>query len=81
MKIYTGERTFDAVVVKADGEFEWGFEGAAAEQLAVALITDAADAETARQWSAPFMKSIVANFANEWEMTDEQIVAALNALR
>ncbi len=96
MKTYTGERTFDAVVVMVDDKplperrdvkqcsqnaFEWGFEGPEVEQLAVALLADAVGEEAARECSAAFMKTIAANFANEWEMTDEQIREAVDALR
>ena len=95
MKIYTGERTFDGIEVRVDGQslplrrdvkqctqntFEWGYEGQESEQLAVALLADAADEAVARELSEPFMRYIVANFANEWEMTEEQIREAVAQL-
>lgn len=95
MKTYTGARTFDAVVVSVDGRpldprrdlhtyslnnFEWGYEGDESLQLALAILADATDAATARAQAGPFMRAIVANFDNEWEITDEQVQAAVRDL-
>ncbi len=95
MKRYSGMRTFDDREVLVDGRpldprfdlktfssngFEWSFEGREPQQLALALIADAADDATAKRLSKAFMQMIVANFDNEWEMTQEEIVAALAAL-
>lgn len=96
MKTYTGARTFDGVVVSVDGAplsprgdlkafsldgFEWGYEGPDPTQLALAILADAADDEAALAFAPAFMTEIVANFDNEWEMTEEQVRAALQALR
>lgn len=96
MKTYSGARTFDSVVVTVDGSplsprgdlknyslngFEWGYEGDDPRQLALAILADAADDETALAFAEDFMTEIVANFDNEWEMTEEQVRAALQALR
>lgn len=95
MKTYTGARTFDAVVVTVDdhpldarrdlhtftlNNFEWGYEGDEPRQLALAMIADAVGDDTARAQCEPFMRAIVANFDNEWEITDEQVRAALREL-
>ncbi|MEM9359563.1 MAG: DUF6166 domain-containing protein [Pseudomonadota bacterium] len=97
MKTYMGDRTIDGIVVTVDGEplndrrdvqtltedgFEWGFEGPAAAQLALALLADHLDdsGEAVRLHDA-FMREIVANFANEWEMTSTDMAEAVDALR
>ncbi len=95
MKVYTGNRTFDGIDVRVDGRpldprldlrtvsrngFEWSFEGASPEQLAVAILADAVDDATALRLSRPFMTAIVANFGNEWEMTEADVAEAVRAL-
>lgn len=93
MKIYRGDRTIDGLQVTVDEQplnprfdikkvcqsgFEWGFEGAASAQLALALLADHYDsADQALAHYKPFMREIVANFANEWEMTSQDIDTAL----
>ncbi|MFK7966015.1 MAG: DUF6166 domain-containing protein [Burkholderiaceae bacterium] len=96
MKTYTGARTFDGVVVLVDGlplaprgdlrtyslkGYEWGYEGLDPSQLALAILADAAGDEAALAFAPAFMTEIVANFDNEWEITEEQVVDALQALR
>ena len=97
MKTYMGDRTIDGILVTVDGQplderrdvqtltedgFEWGFEGPAAAQLALALLADHLDdnAEAIRLHDA-FMREIVANFANEWQMTSADMAEAVDALR
>jgi len=95
MKVYTGNRTFDGIEVRVDGRpldprldlrtvsrngFEWSFEGASPEQLAVAILADAVDDATALRLSHPFMTAIVANFGNEWEMTEADVAEAVRLL-
>ena len=67
--------------------FEWSYEGPEPRQLSLAILaahlgdnTDAKAAEI-KTLVEPFMKAIVANFGNEWEMTSADIDAALAALR
>jgi ethanolamine utilization protein EutQ (cupin superfamily) len=82
-KIYAGDRTIDGVVVKVDGvrlakysdyDFEWGYEGASPLHLAEAILANhLGDAQRARVLAPGFMQAAVANFANEWEMTSEDI--------
>lgn len=96
MKVYKGDRTIDGIAVTVDGEplpertdiktlsrdgFEWSYEGAAPAQLALALLADhLGNAQMALAYHEPFMRHIVANFNNEWEMTSQDIDDALRAL-
>ncbi|ACI93966.1 conserved hypothetical protein [Afipia carboxidovorans OM5] len=97
MKHYVGDRTIDGVQVSVDGVplsprtdvmqysdngIEWGYEGESPLQLAFALLMDhLGDAEAAKASSSAFMKSVVANFGNEWEMTSDDIAQALAILK
>lgn len=95
MKTYHGDRTFDGLSVSVDGRpldprfelktfskngFEWSFEGDEPRQLALAIIADATDDETALRLHEAFMGAIVANFDNEWEITEDEVRDALRAL-
>lgn len=93
MKTYRGDRTIDGIAVTVDGApldartdiarlssdgFEWSYEGAAPAQLALALLADhLGDDARALRLHGDFMRDVVANFANEWEMTSADIAAAL----
>ena len=95
MKRYTGDRTIDGVKVTVNGSpldprtdvaeyskngFEWSYEGPEPRQLALALLVDhLGDTEAAKRMVEPFMRTVVANFGNEWEMTSADIDAALSA--
>jgi hypothetical protein len=97
MKTYTGERTIDGISVLVDGKtlphyyevqrfaqhgFEWSYEGPEPTQLAFALLYDhSGDAALSRDFAQPFMKRIVANCHNDWEMTSADIDAAITGLR
>jgi hypothetical protein len=96
MKRYSGDRTIDGVKVTVDGTpldpcvnimeftkngFEWSYEGPEPRQLALALLADhLGDNAAAKAVVDPFMRAIVANFGNEWEMTSADIDQALAAL-
>ena len=96
MKIYRGDRTIDGIVVTVDGQpldprydlkrltstgFEWTYEGQGPAQLALALLADhLGDEEPALALCEPFMRAIVANFGNEWELTEEDMVEAVASL-
>jgi uncharacterized protein DUF6166 len=96
MKHYSGDRTIDGVKVTVDGTpldpcvgvmefskngFEWSYEGPEPRQLALALLVDhLGDKDVAKTKVEPFMRAVVANFGNEWEMTSVDIDAALAAL-
>ena len=93
MKVYTGDRTIDGISVLVGGDpldprfdvkrfsktgFEWTYEGDAPAQLALAILADHyQDDDKALAHHEAFMREIVANFDNEWEMTSEDIDAAL----
>jgi hypothetical protein len=96
MKIYAGDRTIDGVKVTVDGVpldpcvnveeftrngFEWSYEGPEPRQLALALLIDhLGDNATAKAMVERFMREVVANFGNEWEMTSADIDSAIAAL-
>lgn len=93
MKTYRGERTIDGIRVTADGApldprftartisangFEWSYEGREPAQLAFAILADHwGDPQRALRGYDAFMRAVVANFDNEWEMTSADIDAAL----
>lgn len=96
MKTYQGDRTIDGILVTVDGTpldehleiktltedgFEWGFEGPASAQLALAILADHLD-DTSRALALhdAFMREVVANFANEWVMTSADVQEAVDAL-
>ncbi len=95
-KIYKGDRTIDGLTVTVDGRtlpertgikaisqggFEWSYEGEAPAQLALAILADhTGSPQRALQLYEPFMRQIVANFDNEWEMTSDDVEEAVRAL-
>lgn len=97
MKRFSGDRTIDGVKAWVDGApldqrldihrytangFEWSYEGDEPRQLALAILAEhLGDSTRAQAMVEPFMKAVVANFDNEWEMTSADIDAALDALR
>ena len=61
--------------------FEWSYEGPEPRQLALALLVDhLVDRGKAKAAVEPFMRAVVANFDNDWEMTSADIDQALAAL-
>jgi hypothetical protein len=96
MKNYVGDRTIDGVKVTVDGApldpctsvieyskngFEWSYEGPEPRQLALALLVDhLGDANVAKANVESFMRAVVANFGNEWEMNSSDLDLALTAL-
>ena len=97
MKKFSGDRTIDGVKVTVDGRaldqrldlhrytangFEWSYEGDEPRQLALAILAEHLnDPASAKALTEPFMKAVVANFDNEWEMTSADIDAVLDSLR
>lgn len=93
MKTYEGKRTIDGLVVTVDGAklderydvkrytslgFEWTYEGASPQQLALAILADhLGDGDRAIQHSEKFMKNVVANLDNDWTLTTQNIDEAL----
>ena len=93
MKRYSGKRTIDGIVVTVDDAplnerfdirvfddkgFEWSYEGSAPRQLALAILADHFDdADAAGSKVESFMKSVIANLDNDWELTSSDIDKAL----
>lgn len=96
MATYMGARTIDGVRVMADGVpldprtdlkrftdrgFEWTYEGVEPTQLALALLAHhIGDDAKALDLCDPFMRRIIANLDNDWEMTADDIDSALGDL-
>lgn len=96
MKTYTGERTLDGITVLVDGQpldprrdvkhltdgdFEWAYEGTEPSQLALAILVDHfANPDEALRYVDPFMRAVIANFDNDWEVTTADIDEAIAAL-
>ena len=93
MKTYAGDRTIDGILVTVDGQpldarfdlktysvngFEWTYEGGESRQLALAILADhLRDDARALALVEPFMRSVVANFDNTWEMSSDDVAAAV----
>jgi Family of unknown function (DUF6166) len=93
MKLYSGKRTIDGIVVTVDGAplderfdirifdekgFEWSYVGSAPRQLALALLADhLGDADRACARVEPFTKAVIANLDNDWELSGSDIDQAL----
>jgi len=96
MKTYRGGRSLDGAVVTVDGRplpprydlrrlsstgFEWTYQGAGPAQLALALLADhLGDDNSALARYDAFMKQVVAELDNSWELTSADIDAALAEL-
>jgi hypothetical protein len=96
MKSYAGKRTIDGLVVTVNGQalaeryelkrftkngFEWAYEGDSPQQLALAILADhLGDDARAVRLSEPFMKAMVANLDNDWELSGAEIDAALQEI-
>ena len=94
MKTYSGDRTIDGIKVTVDGQplderydikqftdlgFEWTYEGNSPQQLALAILADhLGDNKKALELSGYFMKVIIAELDNEWELTGVDIDEALS---
>lgn len=97
MKTYQGKRTIDGLVVTVDGAplvehyevkrftkfgFEWTYEGDSPRQLALAILVDHfGDNDRALRLCEPFMKAIVANLDNDWQLTGAEIDAVIGGLQ
>jgi hypothetical protein len=96
MKTYEGKRTIDGLVVTVDGQrldehyevkcfskygFEWTYEGASPQQLALAILADhLGENERAISLSQPFMQQIIANLDNDWTLSTDEIDSALRKI-
>jgi hypothetical protein len=97
MKHFVGDRTIDGISVQADGVrlsphydelrltshgFEWSYEGPEPAQLAFAILFEHLGSASAAEALYPaFMKRVVANFDNEWELTSADLDNIVEALR
>ena len=96
MKTYVGGRSLAGAEVTVDGKpldprfdlkrlsptgFEWTYEGNGPAQLALALLADhlGDDARALRLYQ-PFMRAVVTDLDNSWELTSAEIDAALKAI-
>ena len=96
-KVYRGDRTIDGIEVTVDDAFldealtvkrltedgfEWSYEGVGPAQLALAILVDHyGEPERALADYEAFMRRVVANFNNEWEMTSDDVDSALANMR
>jgi hypothetical protein len=93
VKTYQGTRQIDGLRVTVDGRplrehydvkrftkwgFEWTYEGASPQQLALAILYDhLGDKARAIRLSEPFMKKIIADLDNDWTLTEEEVERAI----
>ena len=93
MSTFEGRRTIDGLVVTKDGApldahyeierltnwgFEWTYEGASPQQLALALLWEhLGDKGRAIRLSGPFMRRVVANLDNDWRLSSDDIAKAV----
>ena len=86
MKTYRGTRDIDGLKVTVDGRplpehyavkqftkwgFEWTYEGASPQQLALAILYDhLGDKERAIALSETFMKKVIADLDNDWTLSE-----------
>jgi hypothetical protein len=96
VKTYVGGRSLAGAVVTVDGAplpprfdlkrlsptgFEWTYEGAGPAQLALALLADhLGDDARALALYENFMRAVVADLDNSWELTTADLDAALAGL-
>lgn len=96
MKVYEGGRSLDGAVVTVDGKpldprfdlrrfspagFEWTYEGDGPRQLALALLADhLGDPQRALALTERFMRAVIADLDNAWQLTEEEIDRALREL-
>lgn len=96
MKRYVGGRSLAGAQVTVDGKpldprydlkrlsptgFEWTYEGNGPAQLALALLADhTGDDSQALALYDRFMRAVVAELDNSWELTSADIEAALEGI-
>jgi hypothetical protein len=96
MKTYIGGRSLAGAQVTVDGRpldprfdlkrlsptgFEWTYAGNGPAQLALALLADhLGDDARALALYQPFMRAVVAELDNSWELNSSDIDAALAAI-
>ena len=93
MKVYEGKRAFDGLLVTVNGRklpehyevkqftswgFEWTYEGESPQQLALAILYDfTGDKIRSIGMSEAFMKKVIANLDNDWELKGEEVARAI----
>jgi hypothetical protein len=93
MKTYEGKRAFDGLLVTVNGQalpehygvkqftswgFEWTYEGESPQQLALAILYDfTGDKVRSIGMSEAFMKKVIANLDNDWQLTGEEVERAI----
>lgn len=93
MKTYEGRRAFDGLIVTVDGQrlpehydvskftswgFEWTYEGESPQQLALAILYDhLGDKTRAIGLSERFMRQVIANLDNDWQLTSAEVDRAI----
>ena len=61
--------------------FEWTYEGDSPQQLALAILADYfGDNARAIRLAEPFMKQIVANLDNDWQLSGAEVDAAVRSI-
>ena len=96
MKVYRGSRGIDGLAVTvggtpldprydlkriARGGFEWTYEGEGPAQLALALLADCLqDDQRALELHEGFMRQVIADLDNDWQLTSENILDSLARL-
>jgi hypothetical protein len=96
VKTYVGGRSLAGAEVTVDGKpldprfdlkrlsptgFEWTYEGHGPAQLALALLADhLGDDNTALRFYEEFMRAVVAELDNSWELTSADIDVALKGI-
>ena len=89
MQIYEGQSTGETVTVRVDRQpldarldlrdfhasgYEWGYEGSGPSQLALAILADHADAQTALGNYRKFVQIFVAEIEDDsWRLSSEEI--------
>lgn len=93
MKVYEGKRAFDGLLVTVNGQklsehyevkqftswgFEWTYEGESPQQLALAILYDfTGDKIRSIGMSEAFMKKVIANLDNDWELKGDEVARAI----
>lgn len=96
MKVYEGKRGFDGLSVTIDGRklsehyevkqftswgFEWTYEGESPQQLALAILYDfTGDKIRSIGMSEAFMKAVIANLDNDWELSGDAVARAITEI-
>jgi Family of unknown function (DUF6166) len=97
MKTYQGARALDGALVTVDGRpldpryevarlsatgFEWTYEGSGPTQLALALLADhLGNTAEALRLAPAFARDTVAMLDNSWQLTSDDLDAALARIR